>query len=260
MSKVTIVVNSNDNYADAWPPFFNLLEKMWPNVEYPIVLNSETKNYSATNLEVRRVEFPDNATGKPWGWTFFYTLKGIDSEYVLVILEDFFLESPVDTAQFERCLRFLDENKDVACISFQCSPGGKEERLELAGYALIPKHTEYRVNCQIGLWRRKALMKLIRKHENAWAFEHWGTIRGNRRPWRFYSIVYGKPVPFDYNWGKPICRGYWNLEAVAQTERKTGIQISTEGRETIADMASLNRAIKKRWGIKDYWSIIRSLL
>ena len=42
---ITIIVNSCDKYSDLWYPFFELLRIQWPDLSYPIILNTESKTY-----------------------------------------------------------------------------------------------------------------------------------------------------------------------------------------------------------------------
>ncbi|MFM9834618.1 MAG: hypothetical protein ACKVOA_00770, partial [Methylophilaceae bacterium] len=49
---LTIFVNTSDSFEDCWHPFFSLFARYWPNCPYPIVLNTETKDYSFKGLNI----------------------------------------------------------------------------------------------------------------------------------------------------------------------------------------------------------------
>ena len=51
MDKIALLVNSCDKYEDLWAPFFTLLKKYW-NPEYPIVLNTESKDFNFEGLNI----------------------------------------------------------------------------------------------------------------------------------------------------------------------------------------------------------------
>ena len=46
MKKCTFIVNSCDANEDTWVPFFMCLEKNWPEMNWPVVLNTESKSFT----------------------------------------------------------------------------------------------------------------------------------------------------------------------------------------------------------------------
>ena len=67
-SKVTMVVNSCDEYKDVWPLFFCALDEYWPNRAFGVVINSgsEVKKIKKTKLYLNNVDkdFLINLKGK----------------------------------------------------------------------------------------------------------------------------------------------------------------------------------------------------
>ena len=49
-NKCIVLVNSCDAYSDTWYPFFKLLKKYWPNREFPVFLNTESKKYEYEDI------------------------------------------------------------------------------------------------------------------------------------------------------------------------------------------------------------------
>lgn len=41
----TILINSCDLYEDVWEPCLDLMYIQWKNLQYPVVINTETKDY-----------------------------------------------------------------------------------------------------------------------------------------------------------------------------------------------------------------------
>lgn len=255
MSDITFLLNSCDSHSETWLPFFTLLKKMWPSMDYPVVLNTETGSFESQDFEINNVNVSDSVS---WSDRLLKVLEKIDTTYVLVFLEDFFLESPVDLEHYNRCVSFMRENPDVGCVSFHNTPDGLESSSELKGYAKLKPNARFRANCQIGLWRTEVLKKILRKHENAWEFEVWASKRSGRLPYRFYSIVPGIQEVFDYDLGKPIYRGFWNMESVSKIEKKTGISIPTETLPHINNMSEVSLKTRKRT-FKTYISRLKSL-
>lgn len=52
-SDLTIVVCSCDKYEDLWYPYFEIFKKNWSDCKYPIVLNTESKNYYHDGLHIQ---------------------------------------------------------------------------------------------------------------------------------------------------------------------------------------------------------------
>ena len=84
---VTILVNSCDLYEDAWDPFFRLLKIQWPDCAYPVILNTETKEYHCDFMDVRTVK---SGKKRSWSARLKYALDQIETRFVLFSLEDFF--------------------------------------------------------------------------------------------------------------------------------------------------------------------------
>lgn len=222
----TLLVASYDGGEDLWEGFFTALTRQWPELDLPIVLNTESKRYSFPGLEIKTMSLYPNAS-PPWGRRMLETLKRIDSEYILLFLEDFWLDAPVDDAFFRRCLEHMEENPDVAVLSFQRTHGpnirdGRFERFERR-----PQEAEYRFNCQAAVWRRERLIKFIRPHESPWEWEVLGSIRSSRYRDGFYTLIEGEKPVFSYDLlhGGAIHRGRWNRGVVEPLARRYGLQI-----------------------------------
>ena len=108
-----------------------------------------------------------------------------------------------------KCLKDMEENPDVAVLSFYRTHGpnirdGRFERFERR-----PQRAEYRFNCQIAIWRRERLIKFIHPKESPWDWEIIGSVRSGRYRDGFYTLIEGeKPVFSYYGIGCPIrCGG-----------------------------------------------------
>lgn len=212
----TLLVNSYDGGEDLWEGFFTALTDRWPELDLPIVLNTESKSYTFPGLEIQTFGLYSPGEKIPWGKRMIDTLKRIDSEFVLFFLEDFWLDAPVDDAYFRECLQKMQENPDVAVLSFQRTHGpnirdGRFERFEKR-----PQKAEYRFNCQAALWRRERLIKFMRPFESPWDWEIFGSVRSARYHDGFYTLIEGMEQVFSYDLkhGGAIHRGKWNKEVV----------------------------------------------
>lgn len=257
MKNVTFLVNSCDKYSDTWTPFFTLLEKNWQGFDLPVVLNTETKDYSFEGINLTVCNFP---SAKTWSERFLNVLDKISTDYVLVFLEDFFIEDIVNVQEFNRCLEYMRQHLEVGCISFKNTPEGLTESEQLSGYSKLESNATYRINCQAGLWKTSFLKKVLKKHENAWEFERWGSFRSRFLKEEIYSAVKDHEMVFDYDWGKPIYRSHWNLESVNRIQRKCNIEICTDSLPQIDNMKLLPPQPKPSRNITFFMHRIRSII
>lgn len=112
---VTIFISSCDLYEDAWMPVIALLKKQWPECKYPIVLGTEEKLFDSPLENVQTI-----CAGKNISWTerVRRCLSKIDTEYVLFMLEDYFLFDKVKVEGFEKALDIIRNDKTVGMIHF----------------------------------------------------------------------------------------------------------------------------------------------
>ena len=165
-----ILVNSCDKYAEAWYPFFTLLKKYWPDCPYPMYLNTETYSYTQHPVTVL------NSTESLWGNRLYQALIQIDCEYVIVLLEDFFIRKPVDAEEIANCIERMRSNSDISVFYFSRITGYKSESTEYSKYYQMnpeeqPKPGRYMINCQAAIWRKSVLMEAVKNIPSPWELE-----------------------------------------------------------------------------------------
>lgn len=212
--KCSVLVTSCDAYEDAWYPFFKLFNIMWPDCKYPIFLNTESKEYTCEDLKVTGLHPKSTHVKKgkqiSWSKRLKEAVEQIDSKYILFFLEDFFLMSPVRSDVVEKCLNYMDQNKNVAIIDFYQEP--HDDQIVLEEFSYTSRSYDYAINTMAALWRKDFLIEIIRD-ENPWDFEFFGT----RRWWKTNNKILThkeefSPV-FDYKikpvLGYGIFQGKW---------------------------------------------------
>jgi hypothetical protein len=178
----SVLVVSCDRYRDLWKPFFHLFSSYWPDCRFPVYLGANffsVEHPGVTNLHA--------GEDKSWSSNLRFFLQQISSEYVLLLLEDFFLDQQVNSGIIEKHLNTLH------------SLGGTELRLfpnppfdyALSGHAglggLHPL-AQYRVSLQAALWNKAKLQQLIRDSESSWEFEVNGTKRSRTDVGGYYCV------------------------------------------------------------------------
>ncbi|MEG0751435.1 MAG: hypothetical protein RR998_05495 [Oscillospiraceae bacterium] len=220
----TVIVSSCDAYSDLWPPFFTLLKRNW-NCLFPIVLNTESKSFSFDGLDIKTLSLFREGESVPWGKRLRETLARVDSEYILFLLEDFYLTSAVDEKRLDEVFQWMEENHDIAVFSFYPAPGDNEKSERYKGFEKRAQRAAYRFNAQAALWRRERIIGFVEPHESAWEWEHTGNERSYSVADAFYSAIEGYPQIFPYD---PFVHGLYDgkwLKAVPELFAQNGIEV-----------------------------------
>lgn len=230
-SDVTILLTSCDRYADAWKPFFILWKKYWPECDYPFVLNTERENYHSELFSVKTVK---GGKGKTWSRRLKNCLNQIDTEFVLLCLEDYFLQRPVDTKIFQAALRTMREDPLAGVIQFAIDIETKFDRSVTVNeyFSPVPKYEKTmsngRIFCVLSLYRTKYLKKLLLPSETPWDFEYFGSIRSQWYREKVYRENDNHERCFFYyiepKYGYAISRGKW-LPKNQELFEENGIEV-----------------------------------
>jgi len=186
----SILINTTDSFEDCWLPFFTLFKKYWPEYSGKIYLNTETKVFSYPGLNIISVQ-NNLATPKTritWSECLIRALNSIDSEVILYMQEDYFLNNNVKNDIIENFVQLMQDNNEIDCIHLtdQGSPAEKQSKYD--NLWTIPQKHQDRISCQAALWKRDVLKQYIRNYESAWNFEWWGSKRASILKHNFYVV------------------------------------------------------------------------
>lgn len=221
----SIVINSCDGYEDIWKPFFSCFKDNWKNCPYPIFLNTEHKNYAHEGLNITALNVIKNKKIE-WGERLLDCLSRIETEYVLMLFDDFCLEHEVNQSEIENCLQAMekDENIDAFYIDhlFPELMDGTD-----AKFVEVPIGKEYRLNSCPCIWRKSSLMKYTGKIDNAWAWEYFGTFRTEKaKASKIYALnALPDLFPYNYKIGGAIHRGQWVKSVIEPINEKYNLNI-----------------------------------
>jgi hypothetical protein len=197
MGSLAILVSSYDAYSDLWPPYFAAFQRNWPDCPYPVYLLSNYKTFPDPAVKSIRV-----GSVKAWPESIRLALNQIPEDFVLLLLEDLFIVSRMDTKRFEQLNTWIAEQRP-ACIRLQPDRGMVPTRFP--GICMLPPGTPYRSSTVISLWRKDVLLDVLRPGESIWEFEVVGSQRTDKYP-DFYvteqsyvryihGVIRGKWVP-----------------------------------------------------------------
>lgn len=220
----SIIYNTCDQYEFLWKGFFTLLDRYWINCNVNIILNTETKAFSYKNLIIERPKFVGSCLS--WSQRVLNSLNSVETPYVIMMLDDFWLKASVDVEELFRCIELMESDKDINCICFAPQPEPNKTYRNEQKYEKRGRFARYRVNAQIALWRVEYLKRIMRTYENPWQFELSGTFRSQLGGGIFLSIKKGIRSPFIYDYGFLVVRGMLNKELAQYFLQKEGIAIN----------------------------------
>lgn len=281
----TVLVNSCDSYEDTWFPFFKLFKEYWSDCKLPIVLNTERKNFKYDGLNIQTFGLYKNVKRIKDSWSdrLLKTLDKIDSEYIIFLLDDFFIKEKVDVENLEKIFSLINADKDIGAIYFvpvkPIMSKFDKPYLEDNNSKLYVRSKSYNkrrfikeffssekcqdglyvVNAQAAIWRKETLVKTLRHGESAWDWETYGTMRATKMKEKFIELKSNTVFIYDVHTGGAIHRGVWVPDVVIPLFEKHGINIdlSIRGIKTQDWDYSVNKKISKK--IKTFFRVVKNL-
>lgn len=254
---VTIVFCTCDKYYDLWNDFFRLLKKYWPEFHGTIILNSESKEITMPGLSISK---PLNCSSDlSWEDRLALSLKKVKTEFVLIMLDDFFLKRKVHTEEFEKSLEIMKKTPAVVSITYLREPGVTQKRYK-NNYYIRRRIAPYKMTAHITLYRKDYLLNILRKNESAWEFETNGTVRS----WFLKGVFLGpinnfNPV-FSYDFGSLVIRGKFYKPVKSYFEENEECHFTTS-RSTIAQWGGKKGDVKsKRKVLKIIKYVLKGLI
>lgn len=193
----TILVTSCDAYRDVEGPFLKLFRRYWPDCPFSLTVNGETAVEPGFDREIL------SGRGKTWSQMLVEALDAIDTPYVLLLMNDYYLCGRVDT---NLILRRLSEVRSSDALSYRLVP---EPPMAI-------KNTAYSVSCKATIWNREFLRELASKTNSAWEFERRGSFMFDESDHRPIFVSSVREFPFL----DVIHKGYWEPYGVELLRRE----------------------------------------
>jgi hypothetical protein len=190
MEKLSILICSSDKYKSLWPLHFDFIEKYWSNCPHPIYLGTDSLIFERSKTLVNR-----KGQYLSWSSCLLEWINQIDTEYVLLTLDDFIIRKEISQIQIDSCLEFvIKKNIDSLRLVARPKPFYPENEDNLFGRydTMMP----YVVSLQASIWKKSSLLSLIKEDESIWEFENSGSSRAREQGvFSFYGVY---ETVFDY--------------------------------------------------------------
>jgi hypothetical protein len=193
-SDLSVLVSSCDKYSHLLPYFTFLFDKYWgPKKEY--------KKYISTESIV--LEHPDYSpiltNISSWSDSIIESISNIQTKYVFIILEDFFLVREISKDTIEKSLKIIrKENVDKYVYHYpHVAFEGKLDQTQYSSNVYkIQQDSEYTLSLQPSIWKVDFLKKCLIKGESPWDFEIKGSDRINKM---IQHKIYMELIPYGYH-------------------------------------------------------------
>ena len=168
MNKMTLLILSCELFSDLWDAHVYQLEKYWSDRGMDTYIVTDKKHetsYEGVKVIAagEGVEFTDRLK---------YALEQIDSEYIFITLDDYFLIKNVSNESIEHLVGLMDEQNYDYIRLFKRPTKSKGKRIK--GYKRVNDinvNNRYSVNLYSGIWRKEFLKNTLREPLNPWVYE-----------------------------------------------------------------------------------------
>lgn len=230
---VAVVVMSCDAYSDIWPPFYDFFFKYWNDCPFTIYNGSNHLSFPHP-----RVVSIHAGIDTDWSSVRKAILKQVKEKYVIMLLEDYFVDGPVDMVTLRKSIDAMKKH-NALFLRLSCFPVSHKSLWE---YDVLPEEPflgkikekqEYKINTQTAIWNRELLIDLLQDGESIWNFEIEGSKRADIFPNPCLCVVEDPkkdyvhgPIPYLCT---AVSKGIWMLDAI-ELGKKEGIAIDTSKR------------------------------
>ena len=233
-NSIPLIVSSCDQYCDLWQSFFSLVKKYWTGFDRKVYLCTQSKTFKYGGLDINcPLRMPLDST---WSARLLALLEQINDEFVLFMLDDFWLKTQIDVDRLMRYEKIMmdDSNIGFICLIHQLEPSvGNPVSSYYPDLIVYGQNTPYRVTTQAGLWRKDYLRSLLRKYESAWWFEMFGSKRSRKSSYKSYVV---KDSVFSYDDGGVLLRGSYVSEYMKYFAEEKNIVINPQRRIASRDV------------------------
>ncbi|WP_320122125.1 hypothetical protein [uncultured Sphaerochaeta sp.] len=163
-----VLMTTCDSYYDVAMNFFPILKLYWSNFSEKVYILSEIGEYDYHHEDAIVINAGNN---KSWSSRLEYAISRIDENYILFMMDDYYLGNNVSSENIKDIITFMkDNNIYYYCLRNMAKtnklyPNGK------AGY--IDADRKYGMSLQAAIWRTDYLRKIVSGNNcSAWQIEN----------------------------------------------------------------------------------------
>lgn len=167
-NKISMMIISCNNFSDLWDGHVKLLEQNWPDRDMKTYLVTDaptTKKYPGIQIISAGAELE-------WTERLAYALKQIDTDYIFVTLDDYFLIKKVDSESILELTRMMEkEGYDYVRLFKRPKGATLNEVNDYKKIFHVSIKGKYSVNLYAGIWKKDFLESTVKTPKNVWQYE-----------------------------------------------------------------------------------------
>lgn len=164
-SKLTLMIQTCEAFSDLWEPHFQLLAENWPDRPVRTLLVTD----SPTECTFPGIDVISTGAGDHMPARLAASLPRVQTDYILLTLDDYFPIRPISTENLSRLVSIMDAEKlDYVRLFSQPNSFRKSRH---TGLYEIDLTENYAVNLYPGLWRREFLLQTLLPALDIWTYE-----------------------------------------------------------------------------------------
>lgn len=237
---VRVVVGTCQRYASVLSVWYKAAEKFWPEGAVASIVCTD-ENPEIPNVPAARVMAYDGG----WCDRLIACLEDIADDFVVLVLDDYILEAPIEHKQVLDLQKRMVGDTDIGVI-YLTDIGLESVSTDRYGVLDIV-NGPYSVNSCPGLWRREFLLDTLRPFQDPWA---WETFAFGIAVARRYKALCVSPSLYQYSYktGGLVYRGMISKIALRRIKHLTVELAEIRGFELETDTRIAKRSFQ--WKLK----------
>jgi hypothetical protein len=190
-NNITTVVGTCDSYLNVVPNFITLYNKYYePSTRRLIV--GETEKIDTDGFEW---VLPGIL---PWGERMKIAIETVTTDYIFLLLEDYYLSQKLTVEYIEYLIAFMDRFKADKLSIFPMEAHHNKYSEIINTIYKIDINGEFMSNLQPAIWRTEEFLRVVQPHYSPWDFEMYaqGNIRGIKD--NYYLVKVDIPIYFNF--------------------------------------------------------------
>lgn len=164
--KLTMVISSCEAYSDLWDNHILLLNENWKDRDIKtVIVTDKVHESNYQDIEIfpagDLLEMPQRL--KKY-------IKTCDTEYILITLDDYYVDKKIDTKKIQRAIDIM-ETKKLDYFRFWPYPHERKKIDDIEKAYWIELNGNYKVYLYPAIWRKEFLEDTIKDSLSAWEYE-----------------------------------------------------------------------------------------
>lgn len=166
--KVTCLIFSCDKFSDLWEGNIKLFNENWPDRDFDTYIVTD----KPTDRQIAGIGIIAAGDNVEWSDRLKFALQYVNTDYVFVTLDDYFLIEKVDNKKMESIVELLIERQYDYIRLYPRPERATLNQVEgYPGIYEVDIKRNYSVNLYSGFWKKDFFEFTVKDSKNAWVFE-----------------------------------------------------------------------------------------